>query len=154
MKLIPVDRYSQAHRDVLWALLKSRPEIACVSHKEMPTRSEHDTFVATHPYHDWCLVDVDGEIAGSVFISQPARPSVVGDELSIDLFEHFWGYGYATEALTLMMQRHPRDRYIANVAPNNPKSRALFERLGFKHCQDTLELVGAHDSAQQSPDSP
>lgn len=152
MRLIPVSRRSEEHARILYELLRQRPPEACVSHKSMPTFDAHLEFVRAHPYYDWCLIET-GEgpyiIAGSVFISMPARPSVVGDELHVELFPDYRGEGLAAEALKMMMARHPRRRYIANVAPGNEASRALFERLGFRHCQNTLELLmgPGHDSA-------
>ena len=147
MRLIPVESDNSTHLKLLWDLLEQRPRIASVSHKTMPTWKEHCAFVAAHPYHDWRLIQIGsspleptwGALVGSAFISQPARPSVVGDELSVDLLVPFRGRGYAEAALRMMMELHPRDRYVANVAPTNYASMALFQKLGFSLCQFTFE---------------
>jgi RimJ/RimL family protein N-acetyltransferase len=83
----------------------------------------------------------DAKFVGAVFISHPARPSVVGDELSVDIMPEFRGRGYAEEALRLMIGRHAPRRFVANVAPENYASMALFKKLGFKLCQVTFEKM-------------
>ena len=149
MKLVPVDPDNKEHVDVLYDLLQVRPAKANISHKEMPTPEEHRQFVRDHPYHDWCLIQVGGSdwdampetFIGSTFISQPARPSVVGDELHVEVFQAYKGCGYPEYALKLMMKKHPRSRYIAHTAPTNYISMALFDRLGFVECERTFELI-------------
>lgn len=158
--LIPVDPQNETHLRFLYELLAARPVIAAVSHKKMPSFEEHCEFVRNHPYADWCLIaqdhrdrynsscgghdDPKGDnltFVGSVFLSQPARPSVVGDELSVDMNADWRGKGYAERALRMMMEKHGPRRYIANVGHENYASMALFQKLGFKLCQVTFELV-------------
>ena len=156
MKLITVDPNNKEHVDLLYELLKARPAKANVSHKKMPTREQHEKFVRNHPYHDWCLIEIGGSawdpisetIIGSTFISAPAKPSVVGDELHVELFQGYNGYAYGEHALKLMMQKHPRARLIANVAPTNYASMALFAKLGFTECQRTFELIVPQEKAE------
>ena len=156
MKLIPVDPNNKEHRDLLYELLKARPAKANISHKKMPTPEQHEKFVRKHPYHDWCLIEIGGaewdatpqQIIGSTFLSQPAKPSVVGDELHVELFQGYNGYGYAEHALKLMMQKHPRSRFIAHTAPTNYVSMALFAKLGFAECERTFELIVPQEKAE------
>jgi RimJ/RimL family protein N-acetyltransferase len=149
MRLIPVDPKNETHVRFLYELFLSRPEDAKISCKGAPpSYEEHRHFVENHPYADWSLIETwratnaDGMLdffIGAVFISRPARPSVVGDELSVDIHPDFRGSGYAEEALRLMMEKHAPRRFIANVAPENYASMALFKKLGFKLCQVTFD---------------
>lgn len=148
MRLVPVDPKNETHVRFLYELFLSRPEDAKISCKGAPpSYEEHRHFVESHPYADWSLIepyelDCEDKIyVGSVFISQPARLSVVGDELSVDLLPQFRGHGHAEEALRLMMEKHAPRRFIANVAPENYASMALFKKLGFKLCQVTFERI-------------
>jgi RimJ/RimL family protein N-acetyltransferase len=157
MRLIQVDPVNETHVRFLYELFLARPEDAKISAKGIPAYEDHRHFVENHPYADWSLVELqdpplagdetgwhaanDGVVIGAVFISQPARPSVVGDELSVDIMPEFRGRGYAEEALRLMMERHAPRRFVANVAPENYASMALFKKLGFKLCQVTFERV-------------
>ena len=156
MKLVPVSAKSKHHCEILYSLLGKRPDVARVSSRGgMPTFEEHCDFVKNHPYADWCLIDpfvghvdnLSGEpvFVGSVFLSQPARPSVVGDELSVDIFKEYEGRGYARSALEMMMARHGPRRYVANIATTNYASMALFQKLGFTQCQVTFELDETKD---------
>ena len=161
MKLIPVDPKNEEHVRFLYDLFLARPEDAKISCKGAPpSYEEHRQFVENHPYADWSLVEIyvsqpaswdmmmppgaeilQPVVIGAVFISQPARPSVVGDELSVDILPKFRGIGYAGEALRLMMEKHSPRRFIANVAPENYASMALFKKLDFKLCQFTFDRL-------------
>ena len=143
MKLVPVDPANKSHVRFLYRLLRSRPAYARVSDKGKTTKSAHAAFVRAHPYFDWCLIEVGKtgswwdlrkrwpRFAGATFISMPAKPSVVGDELHVELLSKYQGQGLASEALLCMMERHPRERYVANVAVGNTPSHELFTKLGF-----------------------
>ena len=152
MKLVPVDPTNKAHVRFLWRLLRTRPAIARVSHDGKTTWKEHKEFVEWHPYLDWSLIEVGktgywwnrrrwSRFAGACFISLPAERSVVGDELHVELLPKYQGRGLAEQALRGMMKRHPRRRYIANVAPTNIASLLFFDRMGFRLCQYTLERI-------------
>jgi RimJ/RimL family protein N-acetyltransferase len=147
MRLIPVDPKNETHVRFLYELFLSRPDDAKISCKGAPPGyDEHRHFVENHPYADWRLIGPfelrpATILVGAVFISQPARPSVVGDELSVDILPQYRGNGYAEETLRLMMEKHAPRRFIANVAPENYASMALFKKLGFKLCQVTFEKV-------------
>ena len=153
MRLVPVDAKNEAHVEYLWYLLTMRPPVARVSDDGSTTKARHTAFVKKHPYWDWCLIEVDHrhprypwwpwtiytEFVGSTFISKPALPSVAGDELHVEIAPKHQGNGYAEQALLAMMEKHPRPRWVANVARGNFASMALFSKLGFSECQVTFE---------------
>lgn len=142
MRLVPVDPEDESHVQLLWDLHQLRPEVAKVSSKGCTQTFEgHREFVRAHPYAEWCLIEACGKIVGSVFISQPMRPSVVGDELSSEIFPAYQREGYAYDAVRAMERRHPRPKYFWNVSPENYASMALAQKLGGKPCQVTFELV-------------
>jgi GNAT superfamily N-acetyltransferase len=152
MKLVPVDPKNKAHVRFLWRLLRTRLAVSRISHDGKTTWKQHQAFVANHPYHDWCLVEVAKtghwwnwprypRFAGAAFISMPAKPSVVGDELHVELLPKHQGRGLAEKALLALMKKHPRKRYVANVAPGNLGSYSLFNKMGFRLCQYTLERI-------------
>jgi RimJ/RimL family protein N-acetyltransferase len=150
MRLIQVDPVNETHVRFLYELFLARPEDAKISAKGIPAYEDHRHFVENHPYADWSLIEITRSggtlgsgtsVVGAVFISQPARPSVVGDELSVDILPEYRGLGMAEQALHLMMEKHTPRRFVANVAPENYASMALFKKLGFKLCQVTFERV-------------
>jgi hypothetical protein len=149
MKLITVDPDNEQHCNVLYNLLRERPDEARISSKgPLPTFEEHCYFVASHPYADWSLIEEYmhpvtqswPQFIGAVSLSQPATKSVAGDELGVDLFSEFRGYGYAKQALLMMMDRHGPRRYLANIGLRNYRSMAMFCDLGFAPCQMTFEM--------------
>lgn len=146
MKLVPVASNERDAR-ILYELLAERPSWASISHKEMPAWEEHVRFVSDHipvglevgelrhihSYADWCLIVVDNGTVGAVYLTHQ-------NEIGISIFDRYWGKGYATEAVKMIMQKHGPGRYLANVAPNNAPSHSLFRRLGGRVIQSTYEL--------------
>jgi RimJ/RimL family protein N-acetyltransferase len=143
VRLIPVDPHNATHLKVLWELLEQRPAENNISHREMPTMAQHCRFVANAPYEFWGLIDVDHHIIGAIYLSKPGGPSVLGNEIGIDIFRVHQGKGYGAQAVKLLMEMHGPRRYVANTAPGNEASQALFKSLGFKLCQYTYALEAA-----------
>lgn len=71
----------------------------------------------------------DGQVAGSVSsYEEEGRP-----EVTYWLGKEYWGKGIATWALTEFLDRHNTTRPIyARVAKDNPGSRRVLEKCGFK----------------------
>ena len=63
MRLISVYEASEAV-EVLYELLAERPVKSWISHRQMPTRAEHETFVASKPYATWYLIAVEEDQVG------------------------------------------------------------------------------------------
>ena len=136
MKLIPIeDRSDAAH--ILWDLLAQRSPEQNISHKEMPSWDDHVSFVRNHPYAFWALIETASGIVGAIYLSKPGGPSVPGNEIGIDIFSWAQGQGHGTEAVKLLMEMHGPLRFIANTAPGNEASQALFKSLGFRLVQFT-----------------
>ena len=119
--------------DILYQLLKERPPAANISHRAMPTWDEHKRFVASRPYDAWYLIAYPDEVVGAVYLT-PA------DEIGVFVFKKFQGRGHARQAIEALMKAHPRERYLANIAPGNDPSLNLFKKLGFIHIQETYEI--------------
>jgi RimJ/RimL family protein N-acetyltransferase len=129
-----VDAYTEhGAMPLLYDLLAERPAEANISHRKMPALVEHARFFASRPYTEWYLIEVDGEYVGAIYLT-------VDDEIGVSIFKSYWGRGYAPAAISLLMKAHPRERYLANVAPGNARSARMFQCLGFKALQHTYEL--------------
>lgn len=138
-----VDAYTSPHAPVvLYQLLKERPAEINISHRKMPTWDEHVAFFNSRPYQAWYLIEVDNVAVGAIYLTKPAGPSRAGDEIGVFLFEGARRRGYAKQAVMTLMERHGQRRYLANIAPSNAASTALFEGLGFRHIQNTYEFRG------------
>ena len=119
--------------DTLYRLLEERPLSACISHKRMPSRVKHNKFVASRPYAAWYLIEVNGGPVGAIYLTH-------ANEIGVGILRKRRRAGSATKAIKLLMELHPRDRYYANINPENEPSALLFSRLGFQHIQDTYAL--------------
>lgn len=131
MRLVSVYDVPDAVR-VLYELLKERPKYAAISHKAMPSYAEHCAFVYSRPYQFWALIDVSGEYVGAVYLSRQR-------EVGIFIFRAHGGKDYGEQAVRALMQMFPGP-VLANVAPLNAPSHAMFQRMGGKLIQWTYEL--------------
>lgn len=127
MKLIDVYGLPSAPL-ILWELLRERKPNESISHQKMPTWDEHQTFVASKPYPHWYIIMV-GEPVGSVYLTDR-------NEVGVSIYKAHRGHRYATQAIQQLLDMHP-GKALANINPLNLASIALFEKLGFKHIQNT-----------------
>ena len=122
---------------ILYDLLAERTPEQSISHKKMPTHSEHIEFVYSKPYKAWYLVVEESEgYVGAVYLSRQ-------NEIGVGIFKAHRGKGYGEAAVKELMRRCPLpegERYLANVNPKNEISRSLFEKLGFTKIQETYSL--------------
>jgi RimJ/RimL family protein N-acetyltransferase len=116
----------------LYALLAERPPEANISHAAMPTFEEHVEFMKTEPYTAWYVIE-RGQPIGSIYLTDH-------DEIGIFLLKEHQGKGFGSHATRMLMSRHQRGRYLANVSVRNIASRSLFVSLDFKPVQITYEL--------------
>lgn len=131
--------------EVLWDLLVERPAYANISHNAKMDRNRHVAFVTAHPYREWCLIMVDNKWVGSVYITHQ-------NELGIFILKAHHRKGYARQAIDMMMQRHPRDYYLANVAPGNHPSHRLWESFeNHAICQITYRITRGEDHGSTKP---
>lgn len=119
---------------VLYDLLASRPEGANISHKEMPSWGGHCAFVDSHPYSAWYLVEAGGVVVGTVYLTR-------SNEVGVTIDTHFRRQGFGIKAVVALMHAHPRDYYLANIAPGNEASQAMFGKIGVKLIQCTYKFL-------------
>ena len=129
MLLIPVSERPDAVQ-ILWDLLAERPAIANISHVAMPSFEDHERFVDNHPYYEWYLIEVEGQVVGAIYFTHAY-------EIGIAIFAQHQRKGYAKQAVYKLMAEHGKQRWLANVAPGNEASKAFWRKLGFRHIQET-----------------
>jgi RimJ/RimL family protein N-acetyltransferase len=146
VKLFLVDPDNEAHLKALYMLLEEREKWQSISHKRMPTPLQHAIFVqrmvpeghcaaaGEDGYAAWYLVtEMDSRIVGCIYLTDR-------DEIGVSIFKVDQGAGWGEAAVRMLMEKHGKRRYLANVAPANEPSRKLFEKLGFKLVQRTYSL--------------
>lgn len=117
---------------VLYRLLEERDPEVNISHREMPSWDSHCAFVASRPYAAWYLIVAESEPVGAIYLSR-------ADEIGVFILRAYRGKGYGRRAVLMLMEQHPRERYLANINPANEGSIAFFRELGFRHIQNTYE---------------
>jgi RimJ/RimL family protein N-acetyltransferase len=133
-----INVYEQEPGDVirfLYRLLQERNPIASISHREMPTFEQHLGFVMRTPYKAWYVICADNRAGdarvGSVYLTND-------NEIGIALLKDHQGCGHGVNAVRALMELHPSDRFLANIAPGNARSISMFENMGFDLIQLTL----------------
>ena len=112
----------------LYQHLKERDPITRISHKKMPTFSEHEKFVMSNPYSKWYIIIKKNKKIGSVYLTKM-------NEIGLFLKKEFQNSGLGQRSLELVMELNPRTRYLANVSPKNERSTKFFKKNGFKLIQ-------------------
>ena len=130
----PISLKSVTNSDVkfLFDLLKERDPRANISHKKMPTYSQHTKFIKSKPYSKWYIILKSKQEIGSIYLSK-------NDEIGIFLSKKFQGKNVGNFVLNELMKKNPRKRFLANVNPKNKKSISFFKNNNFKLIQYTFE---------------
>jgi len=108
------------------------------------TRIDHVSYIGSRPYQIWYLI-YDAEICvGQVYLSK-------NNELGVQIFKEFQNRGYGQMALNFMIETYKSINLLANINPKNEKSIKLFEKLGFKHIQNTYKRDATARPSSLSP---
>ena len=124
---------SEKDHRFLFELLKERKPSMNISHRKMPTFSEHVNFVLSKPYSKWYIIYYGKKKSGSIYLSKQ-------NEVGIFVKKSFVMKGIATDSLKLLMELNPKERFLANINPKNKKSIEFFKKNRFKILQHTYEL--------------
>ena len=116
--------------EFLYGLLKQREGRVNISHRSIPTLTEHRDYIKNHSYQSWDIILVDNNKVGNIYLTQR-------DEIGIFLDKKFHGRGYGSQALKQFMKKNGKKRYLANINPTNYKSIQFFGKHGFVHIQNT-----------------
>lgn len=133
--ILGYDPVDDRHYEFLYQLLEERPKEACISHKKMPTMEEHVAFVDSFPYKEWFVIRSGKDLVGSVYLTHR-------NEFGMFIKKEFAGKGIATKAFMWMIDRHPGERMLSNVNPENERIINVLKRLGFVRVQETYEYAG------------
>jgi RimJ/RimL family protein N-acetyltransferase len=98
-----------------------------------PTRRSSD-LVDSLPYKAWYIVFCEDQPVGATYLTYQ-------NEIGIFISKAHQGNCYGKMAVRLLMQVHPEKQYLANIAPGNARSIAMFENMGFDLIQLTLMKV-------------
>jgi RimJ/RimL family protein N-acetyltransferase len=124
--------------EFLYDLLVERDPVANISHHQMPTFEQHHAFVKSKPYRVWYIIYADDDPVGSVYLTKK-------NEIGIFIIKSHQGNGYGKQAIRSLMELHPEKQFLANIAPGNSRSIAMFEGLGFDLIQFTFSKEMSHD---------
>ena len=126
------------HLETLYALLKERKPSMNIRHEKLPSFKEHASFVRKKPYIGWYFIRDSQKTVGSVLLDVRAGENEIG----VFVFKKFQKKGYATQAVQLLMRKFKKvKKFTCFINPKNTRSIDFFEGLGFRHVQNTYELL-------------
>jgi len=131
INLKPVDK---SDIRFLYNQLKERDPKINISHKKMPTYTEHSKFVLTKPYSKWYIIIHKNIKIGNTYLTKT-------NEIGIFVLKAIKIKGIGKIVLEEIIKKNPRSRYLANVSPKNNKSANFFKKNGFKLIQHTYEFT-------------
>ena len=131
---VALEKVTKSDYEFLYELLKMRDPRTNISHKKLLTYDEHVRFVMKKPYKKWYIIKSNDQKVGSIYLS-------LEDEIGISIKKEFQRKGIGRKAVKLLMEKNPRTRYLANVAPNNIKHQEFFKKLGFTGLQYIYEII-------------
>jgi RimJ/RimL family protein N-acetyltransferase len=135
VELVSVYRLPKVAPELLYRLLEEREPHVNISHRGLPTWKEHLRFIAKRPYSAWCLIRSGQDYVGAIYLTDLG-------EIGIGILADWRGRGFGPAAIGLLMRKHPRSRFLANINPNNAQSIRMFGEMGFRLIQQTYELRG------------
>lgn len=118
----------------LFQLLEERDPRTNISHKNMPSYNEHIHFLKSKPYTKWYIIMKSKKKVGSIYLSK-------NDEIGIFISKKYQGSNVGKHALSQLIDKNPRKRYLANVNPKNKRSIRFFKNNDFKLIQNTFEKI-------------
>lgn len=127
--------YTRNVRHLYNILLERTPEES-ISHKTMPTYSNHEKFITSHPYKEWYLIHDGPRIKGSIYISKQ-------NEIGLFIYKEFRNNGIGDKALQALLDEHPNTIFKANINPSNYKSINFFKKFGFLWSGDPVFSTGS-----------
>jgi RimJ/RimL family protein N-acetyltransferase len=113
-------------------MLSQRTPEQSISHKRMPTMEEHIAFVDSKPYEVWYFIVWKDVVVGTIYMTKQR-------EIGITIMNEFQRLGLGTDSVRIFRKKHP-GKLLANINPANKNSIIFFEKLGFKHIQNTYAL--------------
>ena len=131
MKLVDVHESPVAPK-LLYQLMEERTPEINISHQALPDWESHLAFIASRPYDAWYLIEDEDEQVGTIYLSKTS-------EIGVFILAAHRGHGYGKRAIEMLTEKHPRERFLANINPANGRSIEFFESLGFHHIQNTYE---------------
>ena len=116
--------------EFLYESLKQREGRVNISHRSIPTLTEHRDYIENHSYQSWDIIWVENNRVGNIYLTQR-------NEIGIFIDNKFQDRGYGSQALKQFMEKNGKKRYLANINPTNYKSIQFFGKHGFTHIQNT-----------------
>jgi len=132
--MIDLEPVTYKDMEFLYDLLEERTSRMNISHHKMPSWDDHIKFWDTCQYKEAYIITYYNRPRGMAYMTRK-------NEIGIFIKKEYKFQGIGTKALLMMLSKNKGKRILANVNPRNGDSIDFFEKMGFKHIQNTYEYV-------------
>lgn len=116
----------------LFKMLEERDDTQNISHKTMPSFTDHIAFIKSEPYKEWFIIsDEYNKDVGNYYITK-------NNEIGLFIKKCYQKLGAARATMKHIL--NTPGRYIANISPRNVRSLEFFTLQGFSLIQKTFEI--------------
>ena len=129
--MITLKIVTNADIEFLFDLLKKRDPISNISHKKMPSYSQHIKFIKSKPYSKWYIIFEKNKKIGSVYLTK-------ADEIGLHLKKGYFRESLLKAILESLMKNEPNNRFVFNVSPRNKKFMKFLQKNGYMISQQTV----------------
>ena len=92
----------------LYNRLKERESIVNISHKKMPTYTQHMKFIESKPYSKWYIIKFGNKKIGTAYLTRQ-------NEIGIHIIKDMRSKKLGTSVLKILMKKNRRKRYSGQV---------------------------------------
>tara|TARA_B100001750_G_C15407233_1_gene545858 strand:- start:352 stop:870 length:519 start_codon:yes stop_codon:yes gene_type:complete len=137
IKLIQI---SSKYYKFLYNLLSERKQFESISHKKLPSYTDHVKFIKSKPYSKWLLIQYNEKMVGSVYLSK-------NNEIAIWIKKNIKEQKMKIQKKVLqeILTEFRRKKYFANINPRNKKIINFYKKNGFKLIYSTFQLDDKND---------
>ena len=139
LRLIKVND-KRSHANTLFTILKNRKKKENISHKQLPTLSEHIKFIKSKPYRYWFIVEKEKKLLGTLYITRNNVISIKLLKKNKKIFIELLTYVSKNIKPLGLIPTVRNPNFSINLSPENKYYANLLLNIGAKKIQETYLL--------------
>tara|TARA_B100000963_G_C22562522_1_gene642097 strand:- start:956 stop:1420 length:465 start_codon:yes stop_codon:yes gene_type:complete len=139
LRLIKVND-KRSHANTLFTILKNRKKKENISHKKLPTLSEHIKFIKSKPYRYWFIVEKEKKLLGTLYITRNNVISIKLLKKNKKIFIELLTYVSKNIKPLGLIPTVRNPNFSINLSPENKYYANLLLNIGAKKIQETYLL--------------
>ena len=122
--LVKLRSVDEIDAEFLYDMLKERDSTVNVTHKKLPTFTEHLKFIKSSPYDAWYIILANTRKVGHIFIDSE-------DRIGWFITKEYKGLGFVVPAFEELKKLQKREKCLGKINPKNYDAQNLIVKLKF-----------------------